>query len=375
MAAPKKQPNGKWVKRFRYKDAFGEWKGGYITASTRNECEAKYIRFMSDLNARAEMRNVTVHQLYELYIQAAALRLKHSSLASAENVFKLHILPYFERRKVASLSLQDIEKWKKAICDKGLKFKYKTKIYCTFTAMMNYAMKHEYITRNVVSLAGDFRNDEIAEEQPIWTLEQFKQAYAIMDDPTFRAYYTFLFFTGCRLNEATCLTWRDFDADRYSVIINKTLSHKGCSGGVSWEITPPKTKRSVRRVLLPDCLRAELDQYYEWCKTVEGFADDCFVFGITTPLSEQTIRRRLDVYAERAGLPHIKVHGLRHSHDSYLHSIGVDDFAISAIAGRSVRITEETYIHLYDVERDRTREIINTKLPQNTTQTLHKKAK
>lgn len=375
MATPKKQPNGRWVKRFRYKAVTGAWKDTMVVADTKKECEEKYIRFMASLEARTEMLNVNVRQLYEQYIQSAALHLKHSSLKSAQDVIRLHILPYFENRQVSSLTLRDIERWKKDIEAKGLKFKYKTKIYCAFTAMLNYAMKHEYITRNVVSLAGDFRNDEIKEEEPVWTLDDFKKVYAVIDNPTFRAYYTFLFFTGVRKNEATCLTWRDFDADRLSVTINKTLNRKGCESGAKWEITTPKTKRSNRRVLLPDCLRQELNQYYDWCKQHDGFTDDCFVFGITEPLVEQTIRRKLDEYAARAGVPRIKVHNLRHSHDSYLHSLGVDDFAIAAIAGRTLRITEDTYIHLYGADRDRTRLAIDTTLPQSTPQILHKTQK
>ncbi len=364
MATAKKQKNGKWIKRFRYKTIDGEWKDTCVVGSTKAECEAKYIRFMSDLEARAEMRNLNLRQLFNLYITAAALYLKHSSLKSANDVLKLHVLPYFENRQVSSLTLRDIERWKKIIEEKNFKFKYKSKIYCAFTKLLNYGMKHEYITRNVVSLAGNFRNDEIVEEQPVWTLEQFKKVYAVIDNPTFRAYFTFLFFTGCRKNEATCLTWHDFDKDYLSVTINKTLNRKGCDNGAKWEITTPKTKRSNRRILLPDCLRAELSQYHNWCKDYDGFSDDCFVFGITEPLVEQTIRRKLDEYATKAGVPRIKVHNLRHSHDSYLRSVGIDKFAISAIAGRTPRITEDTYLHIYDVERDATRLAIDTDLPQ-----------
>jgi len=83
----------------------------------------------------------------------------------------------------------------------------------------------------------------------------------------------------------------------------------------------------------------------------------------------------LDEYAEKAGVPRIKIHNLRHSHDSYLRSLGVDSFSIAAIAGRTLRITEDTYLHLYDAERDRTRLAIDTELPPPTTQKLPKPPK
>lgn len=367
MATPKKQSNGTYLKRFRYKDVTGEWKNGYIYGKKASECEAKYIRFMADLDSRAEMRKVNIGQLYEMYIESAALKLKHSSLKSASDVIRLHILPYFEKRQLASLTLHDIERWKEVIESKGYRFKYKTKIYCAFTAMINYAMKRDLVTRNVVSLAGDFKNDEIIEAEPFWTLDDFKKVYAVIDEPTYRAYYSFLFFTGCRKNEATCLTWKDFEKGFVAVKFNKTLNRKGCANGATYEITSPKTKRSNRLVLLPNCLIQELKTYRKYCEDFDGFSEDCFVFGIKTPLVEQTIRRKLDEYAIKAGVCRIKVHSLRHSHDSYLHDLGVNEFEIAAIAGRTVRVTTDTYLHTYSATAENIRARMDTEMPSPLT--------
>ena len=357
-----KKSNGTYFKRFRYKDAYGEWQYGYVSAKKKSECEAKYIKFMSDLENRTTERQLNVDKLFRQYIKSIELSLKNSSIKSASDVLTLYVLPYFAGRQVSNLTVRDIENWKEDIESKGFKWKYKSKIYCAFTAMINYAMKHEYVTRNVVSLAGNFKNKEIKEEDPFWTLEDFKKVYAQIDDPTYRAYFTFLFFTGVRKNEATCLTWLDFSPDMMFVRINKTLNRKGCKNGSTYEITAPKTKRSNRTILLPDCLRDELNEYYEYCKQFDGFSDKVFVFGIVKPLTEQSIRRRLDSYAEKANVPKIKVHALRHSHDSYLHSLGVSDFEIAAISGRTVRVTEDVYIHTYDIEHNHTRQLINTTL-------------
>ena len=358
----KKKPNGTYYKRFRYKDINGEWQYGFVSAKKKSECEAKYIKFMSDLENRTIERQLNINKLYKLYMQSIELSLKNSSIKSASDVLRLYVLPAFGGKQVSNLTVRDIENWKIDIESKCLSWKYKSKIYCAFTAMINYAMKHEYVTRNVVSLAGNFRNRELKEEEPYWTLDEYKKVYQVIDDPTFKAYFTFLFFTGCRKNEATCLTWLDFSQDMLYVKINKTLNRKGCQNGSKYEITAPKTKRSNRTILLPDCLREELQDYYQYCSQFDGFSNKSFVFGIKTPLTEQTIRRKLDSYADKAGVKRIKVHSLRHSHDSYLHSLGVSDFEIAAISGRTVRVTEDVYIHTYDIEHNKTRLLINTAL-------------
>jgi len=78
-----------------------------------------------------------------------------------------------------------------------------------------------------------------------------------------------------------------------------------------------------------------------------GFKDTWFVFGGAEPLSDQTIRRRLDEYAERAGVKKIRVHDLRHSHASLLINKGQNIIIVSKRLGHSdITQTLNTYTHL-----------------------------
>ncbi len=362
MPKIKRQPNGTYVKRFRYKDELGEWKCGYVTGHTKAECEDKYIRKSMALRTGGDETTITVQQLYETYITASKTRLKASSIESMSYALRLHVLPYFGEKKIKNVTLRDVEIWKARMDDLGFKYKYKAKIYVLFSAMFNYACRNQYLSRNVVALAGGFSNKEIKESEPIWTLDDFKRAYAVMDNIMWRSYFAFLFFTGVRKNEATCLTWHDLSPNFDYVVINKTLTHKGCADGISYEITRPKTNRSNRQVLIPDCLCAILREYRAYCETIDGFSDDSFVWGVDKPLAENTIKRKLDEYAKLANVPRIQVKGLRHSHDSYLHELGVDDFEIAAISGRTVRVTTDVYIHTYDARKQAIRDKINTDL-------------
>ncbi|MDE6474754.1 MAG: hypothetical protein K2L70_06610 [Clostridia bacterium] len=52
----------------------------------------------------------------------------------------------------------------KSIIKRGLTFDYKSKIYKIFTALFNYAVKHNYVDSNIVSRVGNFKNTDAKKE-------------------------------------------------------------------------------------------------------------------------------------------------------------------------------------------------------------------
>lgn len=158
------------------------------------------------------------------------------------------------------------------------------------------------------------------------------------------------------------------DFNNEEVIINKSLNRKQMvkgqkdiesmpviasdmgwhiSNSRSYEITTPKNKSSYRKILLPKNLVQMLLSYKQKCKREYGFNDSWFVFGGAEPLSDQTIRRRLNDYADNAGVKKIRVHDLRHSHASLLINKGQNILIVSQRLGHSdITQTLNTYSHL-----------------------------
>lgn len=72
------------------------------------------------------------------------------------------------------------------------------------------------------------------------------------------------------------------------------------------------------------------------------------MFGGKFPLSSQTVRRRLNEYADKAGVKRIRVHDLRHSHASLLINKGQNILIVSQRLGHSdITQTLNTYSHLF----------------------------
>lgn len=121
--------------------------------------------------------------------------------------------------------------------------------------------------------------------------------------------------------------------------------------GLQYEITTPKNITSNRKVWMTELvvktlkdLRAESERDYD-------FAETDFVFGGKLPLSDQTVRRRMDQYADKAGIKRIRIHDLRHSHASLVISKGlkIEDLILLSkrLGHRDVKETLNTYSHLF----------------------------
>ena len=66
--------------------------------------------------------------------------------------------------------------WQAYLNSTNYKYIYKSKIYCGFTALLNYGIKFHSLTENVVSKVGNFRNIEPRQEMKIWSEEEFQKS-------------------------------------------------------------------------------------------------------------------------------------------------------------------------------------------------------
>jgi len=156
--------------------------------------------------------------------------------------------------------------------------------------------------------------------------------------------------TGLRRGEALALTWSDVDLERKLIRVRGTLAR------VDGElvVTEPKTKTSKRvihlspaseRVLKAVSLRQKEDRL----KAGSVWVATGYVFTTDTgdPCDPRNALRALKVAAEKASLPGIGLHTLRHSAATVMIESGVPLKVVSEILGHfSVSITGDIYGHV-----------------------------
>ena len=103
----------------------------------------------------------------------------------------------------------------------------------------------------------------------------------------------------------------------------------------------PKTPKSKRNIALPDFL---YDDIQEYVSKLYGVQQNDRIFYFTKHALDKEIKR----IAEKAGLPKLRVHDLRHSHASLLINQGCDALILADRLGHEkVTTTLNTYSHLF----------------------------
>lgn len=173
---------------------------------------------------------------------------------------------------------------------------------------------------------------EDIKEMQIINYEQFQKLIAVEEDEVLRVFFQFLFMTGCRKGEARALLKSDVNGPNIS--LHKAMRRYYKS------LRTTKT-RSQRLVRLDNDTFSKIS---ELCKR-EG----PYLFGDYAPLSLTKIDDHFKKDLEKAGLPNIRIHDLRHSNVSMLWAAGVPIPEISKRIGHSSpKVTMETYAHIFD---------------------------
>ena len=169
-----------------------------------------------------------------------------------------------------------------------------------------------------------------------WTRAEFDKFIETVDNPTYHAFFSTLFFTGRRKGEVLALSPNDVKTNNIS--FNKSLTRKTLTDD-AYEITSTKTEKVTST---PICapLKAELQNYI--------VPQGQFFFGGDKPLAENTVRRAFNFYSSKAGVKQIRIHDLRHSFVSMLIHLGANLPVVADLIGDTLEQVTKTYAHLYE---------------------------
>lgn len=155
---------------------------------------------------------------------------------------------------------------------------------------------------------------------------------------------------------AVALRWKNVDLGLASLGVSAYLSVTETVYKLNgtYIIKEPKTSSGKRRIALPPSLALVLQQYRAERQAQRALlgkplTDDDFVFTHPdgTLLDPSTVSHAFNNVIRRAGLPHIRLHDLRHTHASLLLRAGVHPKIVQERLGHSsIRVTLDTYSHV-----------------------------
>lgn len=276
---------------------------------------------------------------------------------TANNHYKCYakhiITPYIGKSVSDVCSRVNLINFKNNIEDLDCKVKHKNAIIHYMKETVDFAYQRgllgieEFKLANI-ELENFYEGNEIKEEKKIWSKEEFRRFIDTFDDnDKYKVLFELFGHLGCRISELRGLQVKHFDREKKSIFICQQANSKMGSG--TWELVPPKTKKSVRHISLSDKVNNMLAEYID----IMGYKSDDFIFFGDSPVGETSIRRAMDKHIAMSGVTKISPHAIRHSNTTWLLSdpnLTITEISkISARLGHSSRnMTLNTYFHLTD---------------------------
>lgn len=294
-----------------------------------------------------------------------ALTLQPSTILGYRRQFNNYIRPHLGEKPLDRITAPAIGKLYKMLRGRGgkddapLSANTVNKTSITLAAILDAAMEEGFLVKNPARLkkivkaptGRDIRAEK--EEMQTWTADQLKAFLAwdkdVYDDDLFPLWFT-LARTGMRRGEVLALQWRDLDFNNARISIRRAVD------SASRDRTKiPKSGKS--RVIDAD---TELMAVLKALKGTRGMIaldlarPSAFIFStdegeLRDPVLVTNAWRRRTAAAAKVvdDLPHIPLHGLRHTHATLLLQLGESPKVVQERLGHgSIAITMDIYSHV-----------------------------
>ena len=360
----KKRANGEGNIRKR-KD--GRWEGRYtaghdpvtgkqifknVLGKTQNEVKEKLQKALVEAGQVdfTKSGQYTVGTWMDTWFEnVAKIKVRPSSHQTYKGYIDNHIKPNIGKIPLEKLTTMDLQKFYRKLLTKGrverieskeqpkgLSAKTVRNINQVISSAMDLAVARKIILTNPTN-ACELPKVEHQEMQTI----PAEQLQAFLDEARATGVYEMYYIelaTGLRRGELLGLKWTDIDWKNGIIKVRRQIAR------VDGQIVeaPLKTKNSYRAVTISQ-------QAIEVLREQKRKTNDQYVFPSPNvgPISPDSVNNMLKRVLERAGIPKVRFHDLRHTFATIALQNGVDIKTVSGMLGHfSAGFTLDTYAHV-----------------------------
>jgi integrase len=292
--------------------------------------------------------NSPLAEFVDFWLPIAKGKLRATTYNIRVSSLNAHVLPAFGTTALSKLTKIKIQKWINELA-KTRKPNTIKNIHQTILSVLGDAVEMELLARNPASRV--ILPKPVKRRYVVLDQHQAIQLFEAARGDPFEALYILALTTAMREGELFGLHWSDIDWEHQRLSVCRNLAQ--VTEGI--EEFNPKTASSIRSIPLTkfalDALRRHKTlQTSRKLRKGKLWEDTEYIF--TNTFGRPMRRQNLLVHhfrpmLERAGLPMIPFHNLRHSTATLLLSMGVHPKVVQEILGHSsIKMTMDIYSHV-----------------------------
>lgn len=334
-----------------------KWFSGF---NTKKEAQQAMIEKLREIQTGllVDTTEMTITEYMSYWLENyAKTSTRHTTYAVYLQRTNLYVIPSIGRLKLKDLKAMHLQKMYADLLKNGAT--YRTGGISPITVRHIHGMMHralqnavrwQIVPRNVAQMVELPRVDK--KETTVLTREQVQQLVEAASGHELYIPILLAVTTGMRYAEIFGLAWKDVDLEKRTIYIRQQLVRtKG-----EYRLTEPKSKSSERIISLSESLvvplrrhKAEQSQQQKWLFGPEYNKDElvCCRPEDGQPYSATPVRRKFRSLLEKADLPDIRIHDLRHTVATLLLEQGVHPKVVSELLGHAnIGITLDRYSHV-----------------------------
>lgn len=349
----RKREDGRWEGRI----VVGHKENGdsifrYVYADTQKELTSKLRQNIDAYQGvkLTEDSRMTLTEWLDRWLEQMALTIRPSTLDRYHSDMEHHVKPHLGQKKLTQLTAEGLRELYRFLLEQGriaprpgqslgLSPTTVRGIHAALHQALQAAADQCLIPNNPAKQVAPPKITH--KPMKILNEEQMDTFLAAVDgNEIWRDFFYTELTTGLRLGEICGLMWNDFDGQKGTLRVNRTL-HKENGGRLVAGDT--KTYAGTRTILLPTSTAERLrlrkkTSYSPWI-----FHDP---LRPEAPLNPGTAYRQLKKVLQETKLPELRFHDLRHTFATHALANGVDAKTLSGILGHTkASFTLDTYTH------------------------------
>lgn len=261
--------------------------------------------------------NIQYKTLVDQWLKAKRSMITPSTHANFILIAENHLIPYFGKRRIGSITEQDIQEYimhlyNNGRLDKkgGLTVKTIRDVILVLRLSMEYAYRMKAIQLlnwELVEYPKELHSHRVVSLNKDDEQKLIQCIYMNLNRRT--AGILIALFTGVRIGELCVLQMSDISLADKTITISKTVQriYNKQTGTSYIHIGPPKTKTSYRVIPIPSLLANVIQKFYTENK------DEYFLTGKKKPTEPRTYRQFFSRFLKRHNLPKVKFHEIRHT--------------------------------------------------------------